>query len=93
LIRKGFNWLLSRLPFYSLFFIFPVLGMMNCQGWNEGSMSSETCLINSSLLQAYADFYYALILFSSFMLLLPLVVYIVIAIWLSEVFGRKLAGE
>lgn len=56
-------------------------------------MTSESCLVNSSFLQVYADFYYALILFSSFMLLMPLVTYIVIAIWLSEIFGRKLAGK
>ena len=93
MIKKGLNWFLSRLPFYSLFFIFPALGMMNCQGWNEGSMTSESCLVNTSFLQAYADFYYALVLFSSFMLLIPLVIYIVIAIWLSEILGRKLADN
>lgn len=66
---------------------------MNCQGWFEGSMTSESCLVDTSFLQAYTDIYYALVLFSSFMLLIPLVIYIVVAIWLSETLGRKLADK
>ena len=90
MIKKVFLGFLSRLPFYSLFFVFPVLGMMNCNGWNEGSMTAQKCLIDSSFLHAYADFYYALILFSAFSLLIPLLSYVAIAIALSEILGRKL---
>ena len=82
--------LLSRIPFYALFFIFPVLGMMNCDGWNEGSGVVESCVIDIGLLRSYANFYFMFITMSSFMLLLPVLVYILFFIALSEGFAKKL---
>lgn len=90
-MNKLLTWFRTRGPFYIVFFVFPVLGMMNCQGWNEGSMAVKTCVVNAGFLQAYANFYYALILFSAFFLLIPLIIYIVVAVWLAEKFGKKLA--
>ena len=89
MIKNGFYWLLKRLPFYALFFIFPVLGMKNCEGWNEGSMTAKSCIIDNSFLHAYADFYYGLLLISSFTLLIPLLIYIAGSVWLAGVLGRK----
>ena len=92
LIKNGLFWLLSRLPFYSLFFVFPVLGMMNCQGWNEGSMESKTCVIDGTIFHVYANFYYGFITFSSFMVFIPLLLYIYACFKASEFFGKKLLG-
>jgi hypothetical protein len=55
--------------------VLPMIGMLNCSGWNEGSMHSTDCLIDTSWTRAYADWYYGFILFSVFLGLIPVVVY------------------
>lgn len=90
-MNKRLTWFRTRIPFYILFLVCPVLGMMNCQGWNEGSMAVKSCVVNIGLLQVYANFYYALLLISSFALLIPLIIYVAVAVWLSEIFGRQMA--
>ena len=70
----------------SLFFLFgvilPILGMMNCSGWNEGSGTVSKCLISGGFMIGYANFYYGLMLLSAFMFLIPLVVYVAILLFL-----------
>ena len=90
MFKKGFSWFLSRLPFYFLFFVCPILGMMNCEGWNEGTMAAKTCLIDTPILHAYANFYYGFIAISSFMIFFPVFMYIAICIWVSDFFGKML---
>jgi hypothetical protein len=86
--RKNIKRILFRLPFYALFFILPILGMMNCEGWNEGSGTAKSCLIDAPILHSYADIYYLLITMSAFMLLIPLMVYVIFGFFVSEVLGR-----
>lgn len=90
-MNKLLTWFRTRIPFYFLFFVCPVLGMMNCQGWNSGSMAVKSCVVNIGLLQVYANFYYGLLLMSSFALLIPLIIYVVVGVCLSEIFGRNIA--
>lgn len=77
-----------RIVSYSILFVLPYLGMTNCEGWNEGSMEVACCTIDSKILRAYADFYFSFIVLSSFMLLIPVVVYILTGIGITEVIVR-----
>jgi hypothetical protein len=76
--------LITRLFLYFLLFVVPIFGIMNCDGWNEGSMSVKNCLIDGDIFRAYANFYYDLILISAFLLLIPLAAYIAVSIGFVE---------
>lgn len=65
--KKIFTWSVGCL-FVVVLFVLPILAMASCEDWNAGSMQSEACIINLPLVRSYADFYYALMLFSSFVL-------------------------
>lgn len=82
------NSVISTLILFFGFFA-PILGMMNCSGWNEGSMTSSSCLLSSGFMIAYADFYYGLMLFSSFMLLVPVLIYIFLIIGIIKFLIKK----
>jgi len=55
--------------------VLPILGMVNCNGWNEGSMKASACLIENPFLVSYASFYYGWIFLSIFTLGAPLLIY------------------
>lgn len=38
--------------------LIPLAGMMQCQGWNEGSMEVQSCLIDTSFTREYANALY-----------------------------------
>lgn len=76
--------ILIRIILYSFFFVLPFLGMNNCQGFNEGSMTVSMCTIDGEIFRSYANFYYALVLFSAFFLLAPLVLYVYMSIAIVE---------
>lgn len=85
----------KRLIFWSILgaaIVAPIFLMMNCQGFHEGSMQVASCYVNLAPLRYLADLYYALILFSSFMMLLPLVAYLIgawcIAAIVANVFDK-----
>ena len=79
----------------SLFFLFgvilPILGMMNCSGWNEGSGTVASCLIGGGFMAVYANFYYGFMLISAFALLIPLIIYISILIFLHSFISKRTA--
>jgi len=77
---------------YFVGLVLPVLAMLNCSGWDEGSMQVQSCVIDSDFIRAYANFYYALLLFSAFMVLIPLIIYVGVII-LIAMFLPKIIKE
>jgi len=57
----------------SIIVIVHILLLSNASGWNEGSMSGVSYVV--PLFKDASDTLYALILFSAFLLLIPLVIY------------------
>jgi hypothetical protein len=84
----------SRIVFilYFVAFVLPILGVMNCDGWNAGSMAVATCAIDNGLFRSYANLYMAFLFFSSFLVFIPVLIYIVICILLTKFIGR-VSGE
>ena len=78
-----------RLVFYFIGLVMPILGMMNCKGFNEGSMTVKECFIDNSLLRSYADFYYGWVTISSFMIFIPVIIYIIIVIKLARFISNR----
>lgn len=71
-------------------FALPILGMMNCSGWNEGSGAVYSCLfLDSGFTRAYANFYYGLLLLSAFALLIPFVIYAYLVVGLGNYLSKK----
>lgn len=90
MLKKVILWLISRAPFYFLFFVLPIIAMNNCQGWNAGNMASKSCNTDHWIVYEYTDFYYAFVMLSSFALLLPLLFYLLFFIVVSEFLGYLL---
>jgi len=78
-----------KIAFYFIGLVMPVLGMMNCKGFNEGSMTVRECFIDHSLLRSYADFFYGWMTISSFMLFIPIIIYIIIVIKLAKYISNR----
>jgi len=66
----------------------PILAMLNCKGFNEGSMKVSKCFIDSSLIRSYASFYYGWLTISSFMMFIPVFIYIGVVILIAKYFSR-----
>ncbi len=75
---------------YFVAFVLPILGMMNCSGWDEGSMTVSSCIIDGIICRGYANFYYALLLFSSFALLIPVGIYAGIVIFFTKLISKRI---
>jgi hypothetical protein len=69
---------------FACFFVFPILVMANCSGWNEGSMEVSACYLDFQFFRSLADFLYGFILFSAFTVGLPIVLYGFVTWWLSK---------
>jgi hypothetical protein len=78
-----------RIVFYFILFVLPYLGMTNCEGWNEGTMEVASCTFDSDIFRAYAYLYFSFIVLSSFMLLIPVIGYILVGILITEVIARN----
>lgn len=57
--------------------VLPILGMYNCSGFNTGTMSVQSCIIDNALLRSYANFYSGWVIMSSYVLFVPIFAYIV----------------
>ena len=67
-----------KLAIYFVGIILPILAMYNCSGFNEGSMAVDHCVVDHILIRKYASFWYGVVTISSFMFMIPIVVYIYI---------------
>jgi hypothetical protein len=81
---------LFTLVIFSLAFLLPILGMLNCSGWNEGTGHVENCLIDAPFLRAYADFYYSFIVISAFVGFLPVGLYILVIVLITKFIAKRL---
>jgi len=73
-----------------ILFLGPILIMGNCSGWNEGSMKVANCAVDFPLARDFADFFYGIVLFSAFLVGLPILVYLLICILLLVRLHRAL---
>jgi hypothetical protein len=73
-------------------FIIPILGMMNCSGWNEGSMTVESCLIDAPLFRDYANLYYNFMLFSALMGGIPIIIYVFLVFLVVKLY-KNISGN
>lgn len=67
-------------------FVFPILVMMSCSGFNSGNMAVQHCTIDLPIIKSIAGFYYRWLLISSYVLLIPIFAYITGIILLTEIF-------
>jgi len=86
-------YIIFRISLYSVFFILPVLGMLNCDGWNEGTGAVTSCVIDGSFFRSYANFYFSFITISSFTLLMPLILYVVVTFKFSNILVSALMDK
>ena len=73
-----------RVIMYSLTILVPLLAMENCSGWDEGSMEVSSCFIDILIFREFANFCYSLLLISAFLAFIPLLIYILIVIGITE---------
>lgn len=76
---------LLRVTLYFLFFLLPILGMSNCSGWSSRDMEVASCAIDFGLARSYANLYYDFVFISAFLIFVPVLVYIVLAIAACEI--------
>ena len=77
---------------YFLGFVLPILSMLNCDGLNEGNMAVTSCVIDSDLIRSYASFYWGWLAISSFMLFIPVIIYILVVVFIAK-FTSKWTSE
>ena len=73
-----------------ILFLGPILIMGNCSGWNEGTMKVATCAVDFPLARDFADFFYGIVLFSAFLVGLPILAYLLICVLLLVRLNRAL---
>jgi hypothetical protein len=76
-----------------LLFLGPIVTMMNCSGWNEGSMKVARCAVDFPLARSLADTFYGIVLFSAFILGLPILAYVGVCVVLLIALNRGLRGS
>jgi len=70
---------------FSLCVLLPILAMLNCEGWNEGSGTCTACLIDTPFLRGVAESLYGWLLLSAFTLGLPIFVYLFLGLLIAKV--------
>jgi uncharacterized membrane protein len=79
------------LAVYFIAFVLPILGMMNCPGWNEGS-GVQSCIIDGNIFREYAELYYGLLLLSAFLMLIPVIIYVGFVIAVTKLISLMIDG-
>jgi len=76
--------LIIKLVILFIGLVMPILGMLNCKGFNEGSMKVKECFFDNELFKSYASFYFGWITISSFMMFIPVIIYIFIVFQIAK---------
>jgi len=84
---NGSSLKIKRVIFF-IAFVLPLLGMANCNGWNEGTMTVKSCVIDGQLFRGYANVYYAFLLMSAFTVFIPIYLYVRFFLFLSKRFDK-----
>jgi hypothetical protein len=69
--------------------VLPILAMINCEGWNEGSGTCTACFIDIPFLRGVAESLYGWLLLSAFTLGLPIFAYLFLVLVLARFVGRR----
>ncbi|MEM6377434.1 MAG: hypothetical protein AAF705_04420 [Bacteroidota bacterium] len=77
-----------QLLLYFVGLALPILGMLNCSGFNAGNMAVQSCFIDHPLIRDYASFYYGWITVASFMAFIPVVLYIIVVVLSAELISK-----
>jgi len=78
------------LTFVLTWLLGPLLIMGNCSGWNEGSMTVASCVVDVRLARDLADLLYGVVLISAFFLGIPILAYLAACIVLTGLVNRHL---
>jgi hypothetical protein len=78
-----------KIGIYFAAFGLPILGMLNCSGWSESDMKVESCIIDAQFLRDYAAFYYNFLLISSFTVLIPLIIYVLLVVFIAKKIAKS----
>ena len=62
--------------------------MLNCYGWTERDGEVAGCYIDLPIIRMYANAYYMLLLLSAFLILIPIPIYILFGVAITEVIVR-----
>ncbi len=68
--------------------LLPILAMLNCSGWNEGSGMVKACVIDGPLFRSAANFAYGFVVISVFIGFIPVFLYIAIVFFASMGIAR-----
>lgn len=68
----------------------PIVLMGNCSGWNEGSMKVAACTVDFPLARDLANMLYGVVLFSAFLLGIPILFYLAACVFLIRKLDRYL---
>lgn len=78
----------TMLVFFLLFVVAPIWGMMNCEGWNEGTMAVTVCDVDTPFLRGYAEAYLGFVLMAAFMGGIPIAIYLAVIWILAQIVGH-----
>jgi len=76
------------LAIYFIALVLPIIGMMNCSGFDEGSMVVKSCVVDGSIFRAYASFYYGWLLIFAFAGFIPVLMYIGVVIIFAKIVSK-----
>jgi len=83
-----------RLSVYFVTFVLPILSAMNCPSYSAaGSISASSCYVKSELLASLADVVYGALLISSFLIFIPILIYIGIVVAVTEITAKLCVSE
>lgn len=75
---------------YLIAFGFPVLLIAGSEGWNAGSMKASSYLIDNEMIKSLTDLILNLVFMSSFLLGLPILIYVFVVIGFAKLLSKFL---
>lgn len=81
-----------KIVVYSVAFLLPILGVMNCPNVDIESLEVKGCVVDGFIPRLYAQAYYALIMTSAY-LVIPFVVYVFVVSILTKTIVKYVAKE
>jgi len=77
---------------YLIAFGFPVLLIAGSSGWNAGSMQASSYLIDNEMIKSLTDLILNLVFMSSFLLGLPILIYVLVVIGFAKLLSKFLVS-
>lgn len=73
-----------RIIVYLIAIIIPILAMLNCSGWSTRNMEVDQCIVDTAFLRELSNNSYNALFFSCYMFGLPIALYAIIVVSLTE---------